>query len=157
MLEKSYALKGTQGKIGKIHFPPTSFEYSSRTAESFEAHARLGTDDCPYMGVFGPTKLSNHVPLPSAVVLDKMHLIDLGQFKRYLSMLFFNVENKFDDFYLGLFLILSPLAYFSLNRFLNLGRKRKAIQERINLFKFPSSINRINFDIYKCSNWKVIE
>ena len=91
--------KGTQGKIDKLHFPPCSFEYSSRNKESFEAHSKLGADDCPYMGIFGPTKLSNYVEFPSAIVLDKMHLIDLGQFKRYLTMLFFNSDNKFEDYY----------------------------------------------------------
>jgi len=101
---KFVTLLGTQGKINKLHFPPCSFVHASRTKESFKEHGQLGTENDPYMGVYGPTKLSNEVDFPSAVVLDKMHLIDLGQFKRMLVMLFFNKENKFEDFYLGIFL-----------------------------------------------------
>jgi hypothetical protein len=96
--------KGTQGKINKLHFPPSSFD-TRRSNESFEAHAKLGADSCPYMGIYGPTILSNHMEFPSAIVLDKMHLIDLGQFKRYLAMLFFNSDNKFEEYYLGIDII----------------------------------------------------
>jgi hypothetical protein len=91
--------KGTQGKINKLHFPPSSFKYTRRCTDSFEANAKLGADSCPYMGIYGPTILSNHIEFPSAIVSD-MHFIDLGQFKQYLAS-----DNKFEEYYLGLDII----------------------------------------------------
>ncbi len=49
------------GTEGEIKFPPTSFDYSSRTPETFENHSEIGTFSDPYFGVKGPTKISKKV------------------------------------------------------------------------------------------------
>ena len=51
-------IKGTECDI---KFPPTSFEYSSRTRESFEYHGKHGTRSEPYFGVKSHSLISKKV------------------------------------------------------------------------------------------------
>ena len=54
------------------------------------------------MGLKGETILSEHILLPEGILIDKMHLIDLGMFKRIMFILF-NTADKEETFYLGKF------------------------------------------------------
>jgi len=53
-----FIFKGTEKEI---KFPPTSFDYSARTRETFAHHSEHGTNNEPYFGVKGPAKLSKKV------------------------------------------------------------------------------------------------
>ncbi len=70
--------------------------------ETFKVHSESGCELFPYLGVKGETLLSEFVDFPDGVLLDKMHLIDLGIFKRILRI-FFDTENKYEPYYLGSF------------------------------------------------------
>ncbi len=60
------------------------------------------------MGIKGESILSKYVHLPDGVLLDKMHLIDLGIFKRILFILF-STENKHEKYYMGIFYFFNNL------------------------------------------------
>ncbi len=89
-----------KGSTDHIKFRPCSFQHSKRTRESYREYSLNGLPNLPYFGIKGPTLISNKVHFPDGVPLDRMHLIDLGQFKRMIIM-YFDSANKFEKFYLG--------------------------------------------------------
>jgi hypothetical protein len=53
------------------------------------------------MGLKGEAEISEYIHFPEGILIDSMHLIDLGIFKRFMSI-FFDRFNKDKDFYLGI-------------------------------------------------------
>ena len=59
--------------------------------ETFKVYSELGCELFTYLGVKGETLLSQFVDFPDGVLFDKMHLKDIGIFKRILRI-FFDTE-----------------------------------------------------------------
>ena len=71
----------------------------------------------------------------------------------YLFHLFFSFLDQLNYFhYVDHFhlLIIIKILHF-------LGRKKREIQSKIDLFQFPSAVNRISFNLQKFANWKSAE
>ena len=52
------------------------------------------------MGIKGPVLISQKVHFPDGICLERLHLVDLGEFKRLMWLFFDPYFNK-DKFYLG--------------------------------------------------------
>ena len=76
--------------------------YSTRTRDSFKEYSQLGSDSFPYMGLKGEALISKFIHFPNGILIDSMHLIDLGIFKRIMSILF-DTFNKDQIYYMGVY------------------------------------------------------
>lgn len=78
--------------------------YPERNEHSFVDFSKIGTEKNPFNGIKGPTILSKMIKIPDAVLIDYMHLICLGIYKKLLNI-WFDSKNKNFDYYLGKFLL----------------------------------------------------
>jgi hypothetical protein len=76
----------------KMTFPFEDHPSNLRNSILHEEHSKLGTTKSPFLGVKGPTLLSQLVQVPEGIPLDIMHLVYLNVMRK---MLMFGAKHRY--------------------------------------------------------------